>query len=210
MAPRRTSGPPRRQRQEHPRPELLVLVEGTKTEDGYLLPLRRDLRDRVIISIDARGGSPLTLVERAVTAKQAADRESSRGRGRAYDAVWCIFDRDIHPNVPEALALASEHGVHVAMSNPCIELWFILHFEDQTAAIDRHAAQRRSAQLLECTKNLTATATSRLYELYDDARARAQALDRKHQGDGSPERSNPSSDVWRLIDHARSLQPPPI
>jgi hypothetical protein len=187
-----------------------VLVEGTKTEDGYLLPLRRDLRDSVIINIDARGGSPLTLVERAVTAKQAADRESSRGRGRAYDAVWCIFDRDIHPNVPEALALASEHGVHIAMSNPCIELWFILHFEDQTAAIDRHAAQRRSAELLVCTKNLTAAATSRLYELYDDARSRAQALDRKHLGDGSPERSNPSSDVWRLIDHARSLQPPPI
>ena len=187
-----------------------MLVEGTKTEDGYLLPLRRDLRDSVIINIDARGGSPLTLVERAVTAKQAADRESSRGRGRAYDAVWCIFDRDIHPNVPEALALASEHGVHIAMSNPCIELWFILHFEDQTAAIDRHAAQRRSAELLVCTKNLTAAATSRLYELYDDARSRAQALDRKHLGDGSPERSNPSSDVWRLIDHARSLQPPPI
>lgn len=110
MAPRRRSGPPRRQRQERPRPELLVLVEGTKTEDGYLLPLRRDLRDRVIISIDARGGSPLTLVQRAVTAKQAADRESSRGRGRSYDAVWCIFDRDIHPNVPEALALASGHA----------------------------------------------------------------------------------------------------
>lgn len=209
MAPRRTSGPPRRRRQEHPRPELLVLVEGTKTEDGYLLPLRRDLRDRVIITVDTRGGSPLTLVQRAVAAKQDADRESSRGRGRAYDAVWCMFDRDVHPNVAEALGLASEHGVHVVMSNPCIELWFILHFEDQTAAIDRHPAQRRSAELLGCTKNLTAAASSRLYELHDDARSRAQALDRKHLGDGSPERSNPSSDVWRLIDHARSLHPPP-
>lgn len=209
MAPRRTPGPPRRQRQEHPRPQLLVLVEGTKTEDGYLLPLRRDLRDHVIITVDTRGGAPLTLVQRAVAAKSEADREFSRGRGRAYDAVWCMFDRDIHPNVVEALALANEHGVHVVMSNPCIELWFILHFEDQTADIDRHSAQRRSAELLGCEKNLTAAATSRLYELHDEARSRARALDGKHRADGSPERSNPSSDVWRLIDQARSLHPPP-
>ena len=208
MAPRRTSGPPRRQRQEYPRPGLLVLVEGTKTEDGYLLPLRRDLRDQVIITVDSRGGTPLTLVERAITAKQEADREFHRGRGRAYDAVWCMFDRDIHPNVPEALALANEHGLQVVMSNPCIELWFILHFEDQNAAIDRHPAQRRSAELLGCKKNLTADATGRLYELHEIARSRAQALDRKHHADGSPARSNPSSDVWRLIDHARSMHPP--
>ncbi len=186
-----------------------MLVEGTKTEDGYLLPLRRDLRDHVLITVDTRGGSPLTLVQRAVTAKHDAEREFSRGRGRAYDAVWCMFDRDIHPNVPEALALANEHGVHVVMSNPCIELWFILHFADQTAAIDRHPAQRRSAELLGCKKNLTATATSRMYELHEDARSRAQALDRKHHEDGSPERNNPSSDIWRLVDHARSLRPPP-
>lgn len=206
MAPRRPSGPPRRQRQEHPRHELLVLVEGTKTEDGYLLPLRRDLRDHVIITVDTRGGSPLTLVQRAVTIKHEAERESNSGRGRAYDAVWCMFDRDIHPNVPEALALANKHDIQIVMSNPCIELWFILHFEDQTAVIDRHPAQRRSAELLGCKKNLTATATTRLYEFHDDARHRAKELDSKHYADGSPERSNPSSDVW-LIDHARSLRP---
>ena len=142
MVPRRPSGPPRRRRKEQPRSELLVLVEGTKTEDGYLLPLRRDLRDQVIVTVDTRGGVPLTLVQRAVAAKREAEREFNRGRGRAYDAVWCMFDRDVHPNVAEALALANEHGVHVVMSNPCIELWFILHFKDQTAAIDRHSAQR--------------------------------------------------------------------
>lgn len=210
MTPRRASGPPRRQRQEAPRPELLVLVEGEKTEDGYLLPLRRALRDDVIITVDARGGAPLTLAERAVATKQEAERDAKYSRGRAYDAVWCMFDRDIHPNVPEALELASRNGVEVVMSNPCIELWFILHFEDQTATIDRRPAQRRSAELLGCEKSLTVAATDSLYERYDDARRRALALDSKHEGDGSPPRSNPSSDVWRLVDHARSVKSPEL
>jgi len=208
VTPRRASGPPRRQRQETPRPAILVLIEGEKTEDGYLLPLRRALRDNVIITVDAGGGAPMTLVERAVVTKQEAERDAKHSRGRAYDAVWCMFDRDVHPNVPEALDLATRNGVDVVMSTPCIELWFILHFEDQTAVIETHPAQRRSAELLGCAKNLTVAATDNLYERYDDARRRAMALDTKHEGDGSPPRSNPSSDVWRLIDHAHTLKPP--
>jgi hypothetical protein len=27
--------------------------------------------------------------------------------------------------------------------DPCVELWFILHFEDQTAYLERQTAQRR-------------------------------------------------------------------
>ncbi len=38
---------------------------------------------------------------------------------------------------------------------------------------------------------------------YEDAKRRARALDRKHQGDGSPPRSNPSTGMWRLIDSIR-------
>lgn len=184
---------------------MLVLVEGSKTEDGYLLPLRRAVRDKVLLTVDARGGAPFTLVERAVEAKRASARDAARARGRAFEDIWCVFDVDEHPKVPEAIALAQAHGIEVVISNPCIELWFILHFEDQTAAIDRHQAQHRAEELLSCKKNLTDDAIELLYARYADARRRAQALDAKHQGDGSPPRSTPSSDVWRLIEHLRSL-----
>lgn len=186
-----------------------MFVEGQKTEDGYLLPLRRDLRDHVLITVDARSGVPMTLVQRAVAAKLEAQRDAARGRGRAYDEVWCVIDHDEHPNVPQALELAASHGVHVVMSNPCIELWFILHFENQTASIERRQARRRAAELLGCQKNLSLAATDTLYERYAEARQRAVALDAKHLGDGSPPRSNPSSDIWHLVDRARSLRDGP-
>ena len=45
--------------------------------------------------------------------------------------------------LPRAFDLARRHQISVAVSNPCIELWFVLHFEDHRAWIDRHAVQMK-------------------------------------------------------------------
>ncbi len=90
------------------------------------------------------------------------------------------------------------------MSNPCLELWFILHFENQTAYLERDAAQHRAEELLSCSKVLTDSGLGALAENYDEARRRAIKLDEKHAGDGPPPASNPSSDMWRLIDVIRN------
>jgi hypothetical protein len=58
-----------------------------------------------------------------------------------YDSVWCVFDIDDHPYVPESKQQAHAHSISVAVSNPCFELWFLLHFQDQSAHIDRQRVQ---------------------------------------------------------------------
>lgn len=202
MTPRSRRAPGRPKR-DASRREILVYTEGEKTEDGYLLPWRREYRDSVIVTIDPFHGVPLSLVDRAVETKKAEARDEKRSRGRAHDEIWCMFDIDVHPNVADAVQKAEANGINLAISNPCIELWFILHFEDQTAHLERHEAQSRSSELLGCGKNLTREAMDRLFAEFDTARTRAHALDAKHQGDGSPVRSNPSSSVWALIDSIR-------
>ncbi len=186
------------------RREILVFTEGEKTEDGYLLPWRRAYRDAVLLEIDPFHGVPLSLVERAVATKKAEARDERRGRGRAHDEIWCVFDINSHPNVPEAIQQAEAHGIGLAISNPCIELWFILHFQDQTAYLSRHQAQSVARALLSCGKTLTRPAMELLYNGYENARDRAQRLDTKHDGDGSPPGSNPSSSVWSLIEAIRA------
>lgn len=188
------------------RREILVFTEGAKTEDGYLLPWRRAYRGAVLLEIDPFHGVPQSLVERAVATKKAEARDERRGRGRAHDEIWCVFDINSHPNVPEAVRLAETHGIGLAISNPCIELWFMLHFQDQTAYLNRHEAQSAALALLGCGKVLTRAAMDLLYEGYDDARDRAQRLDAKHDGDGSPPGSNPSSSVWSLIEAIRAQE----
>jgi len=192
-----------RRRVTTPRRHLLIFTEGERTEDGYLLHWRRAYRDTVLVTVDSFHGAPLPLVDRAVDAKRADKLEQRRGRGRAHDEVWCVFDQDQHPNIPAALNKAAANEIGVALSNPCIELWFVLHFADQTAHLERGDAQRMSRALLGCDKVLTSQALEALSLRYEDAKDRAVRLDAKHEGDGSPHHSNPSSNMWELIDRLR-------
>lgn len=179
---------------------LLVFVEGKVTEEEYLNFWHRRFRDRVTVEVHDFRGTPKALVERAIEVKQKNEKNARRGRGRAHDEVWCVFDVDEHPHLAEAIDLARRHDINLAISNPCIELWFVLHFADQTAYIDRHAVQRQAKQLLGCDKSLTGAALELLGDGFDEAKARAQRLDEKHLGDGTQAPGNPSSEVWRLVD----------
>jgi hypothetical protein len=178
---------------------LLVFSEGAVTEEGYLLHYWRLHRRAVTVEIDEFHGTPLALVQRAAKAKRRNERVASR-QGRAHDEVWCVFDVDDHPQLAEALAMAREHGIHLAISNPCIELWFLLHFEDQTAYIERRQVQSLAKEKLGCGKRLDDDALGALQEGFEEAKERAQRLDVKHEGDGSGANANPSSGVWRLVD----------
>jgi hypothetical protein len=185
------------------RPSILVFTEGKKTEPIYLTHWHRLHRERVIVTVDDFHGTPLQLVEMAAAQRSADLRAAKRGKGDAYDQYWCVFDIDEHPYVDQAVQLAAASRISIAVTNPCIELWFLLHFQDQAAELHRHKAQEISSDLLGFEKVPTADALIKLGTRYEDARRRAQALDLKHELDGSPPRSNPSSGMWCLVDQIR-------
>jgi hypothetical protein len=200
----RARGEPRRRASANgKRRSLLVFTEGLRTEPGYLRHWHRLHRERAIVAIDPFHGQPLQLVEQAAARKAADLRVARRGHGAAYDEYWCVFDVDEHPHIVRALQLAEAREINIALSNPCVELWFVLHFQDQHASVHRADAQRTSADLLGCGKILAPAALDHLVAYYGDARQRAWHLDKKHALDGSPARSSPASDVWRLIDRIR-------
>lgn len=184
---------------------MLVFVEGLRTELQYINCWYRIYRAQVLVEIDERHGTPMTLVKAAIKAKQTEQREERRNRGKAHDEYWCVFDRDEHPQFDEAIKLAHDNGIRIAVSNPCLELWFVWHFEEQTAHIERDDVQRRAAALLGCYKSLTDSALTMLSEhaRYEVAKKRALRMDAKHEGDGSTSGTNPSSAMHRLIDRIR-------
>jgi hypothetical protein len=200
---KRGGEPKRRVSGKAKRRSVLVFTEGKKTEPVYLTHWNRAYREKIIVTIDDFHGAPLSLVQQAAARRTADVKEARRGRGDAYSEYWCVFDIDEHPNVGRALELAASSGVSVSVSNPCVELWFLLHFQEQNAAIERHEAQRKAAEYLSRGKTPTSAALAALFSQYEDARRRAQTLDRKHELDGSPPRSNPSSNAWRLIETIR-------
>ena len=106
-------------------------------------------------------------------------------------------------NTPMSRAIreARDSGVLTALSNPCFELWLVLHVEDCRGHIERGTVQVRCRELgLTDGKALADGAETRFAAGYVAAKRRAQALDRMHEDSGAPRESNPSSNVWQLVD----------
>ncbi|PZS40737.1 MAG: hypothetical protein DLM62_01280 [Pseudonocardiales bacterium] len=138
--------------------------------------------------------------------RRSESKPGTPGRGAVvpttrYGACSIVTSTPISPRPSTS---RRKCGINLAISNPCLELWFVLHFEDQTSYLERYAAQRRAEELLGSSKVLSESALTTLADGYEEARRRAIKLDEKHAGDGSPPRSNPSSAVWRLIDMIRN------
>ncbi len=75
----------------------------------------------------------MTVVRDAISAKKQQEMDATRGAMFVpYDAVWCVCDVDQHPKIREAIKLAEQKGVKMAISNPSFEFWLVLHFEKFT------------------------------------------------------------------------------
>ena len=164
----------------------------------YLTHWARVVREHVALTIHDFHGPPRRLVERA-----AVEIRRGRRERRPHDEIWCVFDIDEHHGLDEAMRAAEGAGIHVAMSGPCIELWFLLHIREQTAWIDRRDVQARVSEELGVTKSLPLPALDTLVAQYPVARDRARRLDAMHEANGTVRPWNPSSTVWRLIDAAQ-------
>lgn len=169
---------------------------------NYLTYWHRENRFSVTVEIDPRHGrDPLTLVQFAVEAKARAGRNARRGGGTGHDEYWCVVDVDEHLSLGEAMQLARQHGIRVAVSNPCFEVWLLMHFKDQTSWLNRYSAQREYRAISGATdKSLTSVLTSLLAQRFPMAKQRALRLTALHLGNGNPAIENPSSGVWELVD----------
>lgn len=115
-----------------------------------------------------------------------------------------MFDIDEHPHVNRAIQTAADNGIGIAVSNPCLELWYLLHFREQTGWIERHAAQSDVATFITKGKSLSTGDLDRLIALFPQARGRAKHLATLHEANGNPPGDNPSSTVWTLVDCIRT------
>ncbi|WP_183086298.1 RloB family protein [Mycetocola tolaasinivorans] len=174
-----------------------MYVEGRVTEVAYIDALRQAAHlassTSVRVMIGESGAVPLALVE-------AARRDRHRIRG-GVDQFWCVFDVESplrHPHLRRAIALAEANDIRVAVSNPCFELWLILHHRDHGAHLSTREAVRIRRQLDGAGgKGLNPDTYMRSR---DDAVKRAHTLRRRHQSNGTvfPE-DNPGSSVDRFV-----------
>ena len=125
--------PARRKPFREPKPLILIVCEGEVTEPQYLRGFTNACQNpRVNIQIPSNHGTPKTLV--GLAKKYKRDAESAAAQegddNVAFDSVWCVFDVDEHPLMLDAIQMARDNDIHLAISNPAFEIWLLLHFRD--------------------------------------------------------------------------------
>ncbi len=198
----RARRPARGVEQRPVRPRVLIVCEGRLTEPVYFEALARSVRNpRVEVKVEAGKGVPVTVVEFAIKAMKAANKRAKEEKddNLAYEEVWCVIDVDEHPNLGAAQALAGAHGIQMAVSNPCFELWLLLHLREQPGPQHRHDVQRLLGERLSgYGKDVTPFLTVLLPGV-SVARQRALRLAREAAAVGEAGR-NPSTGVHGLVD----------
>jgi hypothetical protein len=195
--------PGRRPPFRDPKPTILIVCEGEKTEPQYFHGFQSACHNpRVTIKVADEHGVPKTLVELAKELKNNAESNAIRERDEnlAFDSVWCVFDIDEHPHVPDAKQMARDNGIDLAISNPCVELWLLLHFRDYPGMQDRNKIKMLlKSHVFDYDKHVE---FARYATGYLQAVIRAKRMDQSAEVDGESGR-NPTTGVYKLTELIR-------
>jgi hypothetical protein len=187
-----------------PKPRILIVSEGENTEPEYFRGFAKACRNpRVDVEIAPEHGVPKTVVEVARDRKKEAEKDAAREKddNLIYDSVWSVFDIDEHPRVGEAKEMARDNGIDLAISNPCFELWLLLHFQENPGMQDRAAMKKKlKKHVPEYDKHVDYATYSAGYE---QAVARSRKMDQAAEEAHDPHR-NPTTGVCELTELIRT------
>lgn len=116
--------------------KFIIYTEGKNTEPAYFQALWKKYPGFLLEfsnDIISAAGVPLTIAMKASERSKSIDK---------YDEIWAVFDRDEHPNVEEAINICRQAEVGIAFSDPCFELWLILHCQDFDKADNHQKVQK--------------------------------------------------------------------
>lgn len=188
----------------------LIVSEGTETEPRYFNGVKSRLAAgdgrKLAVVVKGSGRHTLDLLDFAL--------ECCRYSPEPFDHVWLVFDKDDFPAADfDAMGRKcaelsdASRTFHALWSNPCFELWPLLHLRYTTAPMTAAECQRALAQAMskdlgvEYRKNLGG-----LFGMVNGQRAealqRVQRLEAHHGelGNAKPSAQNPATKVGEIFD----------
>lgn len=196
------------------KPVILIVTEGSQTEPKYFEHFRTrqtNIDIRVVGSRTSSGETDYTsLIRKAIDYQNKNQISITDG-----DSIWVIADGDINYNNPDpvntknnqfvkARKLAGSKGIQIAISNPCFELWYLLHFQYTTKFLKDYSAVNASLSSFISDYKKSDDVYTSLFQHTKTAIQNAKQLELFHQknGDFAPFEltTNPFTDVYRLVE----------
>lgn len=186
----------------------LIVCEGEKTEplyfEGMRCALKPEFRNRIHIVVKGTGLHTKDLLDYAL-------RECRLSGG--FDHVWLAYDRDDFDfqefdSVVDECAQNSDMATtfHPLWSNPCVEVWMLLHFGYTTAAMTSAEAIAKTDAAFR--RELKHPYTKNAEGLFDELHGRLRSADsnverlrawHEEQGTYLPSRMNPCTTFPEII-----------
>ena len=127
--------------------KVIIVCEGSKTEKNYFEAIRKDLRlTTVQIAVyHPNGTNPRLIVDSARQKRQ--EQINDKTWNGQKDTAWAVYDGVEHFNNNsadwhEAINIARDHKINLAITNPSFEFYYLLHFQDQTGWLERDAVKK--------------------------------------------------------------------
>ncbi len=180
-----------------------IVSEGTKTEPYYFESIAQKINEKYrefstgrFIFVEGTGRNTKGLLEYA---RKTVDKKFPQA-----EVVWLVYDKDDFPldNFDNTQYSAEEktdvREYRAAWSNECIELWFLLHFQELSVNVGRERYRellkgycgyeknmKNIFEILQPSINVAAVRAKRQYESY---------------GDIAPSQKCPATRVYQLIE----------
>ncbi len=183
--------------------KILIAVEGkNKTEKTYFSNFEDGKKPYNITYAKGNNTDPLKLVKMLVKEIEKMELDLQDG-----DAAYCIFDTDIDPDknkiINEAIQLAKKNNIKIITSSPCVELWFLLHYDYTTANMRNEEVIKRLKKFYpkyEKNVNIFPDIIENLYKAIE----RAKKLE-KYQLDNTRRigtvEANPNTEIYKIVEY---------
>ncbi len=176
---------------------FLIFCEG-KTEKDYFDSIPKRGKN---ITVKGIGKGTSELFKKA----KNLSKEFERKNDITFDEKWLVFDKDDFDDFDDAINDAQKEGFEVAYSNPCFEIWFLLHFQYIDSSLNSNAICDKVCKLIgnPCQRCEDIKSRINMYEILSEdqlseAIKHAEKLLSKF-ANVSPSKSNPSTRVHLLV-----------
>lgn len=173
---------------------IVIVCEGEETEPNYFRALRQKFRlSNLNVQVFPGKGAPINVVNFAIDEKKKL--------GEPTDEVWCVLDTESlanNPTLKTAVEKAKKSKINLAISNPCFEYWYYIHFDESSRPFANGQEMKRELKTHIPDYNESMNVFPILDSLTPTAMKNAEKL-RKRSDESWDIFPNPSTCVDKLV-----------
>lgn len=182
---------------------ILIGAEGNnKTEKYYFSSFNRSRGEYIVHMARGNDTDPVKIVRSVCDSIKKEELDFANG-----DLAFCTVDTDTdiakQGQIDEAIKIAHDNNIELILSNPCFEIWFLMHFTYSTKYYPSTTAVTNELEKFIPEYRKSRNVFDKVSPHTETAKQNAINLEQHHADAGHKEKSmecNPSSEAYKIVE----------